>query len=302
MADSPADCQGTVCDGSGHAVKGVDEANVVAPADPCLVGTCDATGAPGTAPGPAGTPCTSDGGAHVCDGAGHCVECVHAADCPGGEACSATNVCVPMTCADGMKDGNETDVYCGGGACPPCALGKMCLLDPDCASGACDAAALTCVADTCADHRKDGDETDVDCGGSCPTPCAVGKGCAADADCATNACDAVTLTCDADPCMDGRQDGDETDVDCGGSACTARCAIGKMCKADADCVAPQACDAISLTCVNNQCSDHRKDGNETDVDCGGVDNCLRCPTGQKCLVPTDCRSGHTCDAATLTCL
>lgn len=41
---------------------------------------------------------------------------------------------------------------------------------------------------TCTDGIKNGNETDVDCGGSCPNKCAVGKACAANGDCQTNAC------------------------------------------------------------------------------------------------------------------
>src|SRR5690242_2058603 len=37
---------------------------------------------------------------------------------------------------------------------------------------------------TCTDGVKNGDETDVDCGGSCSNKCAVGKGCGTATDCA----------------------------------------------------------------------------------------------------------------------
>src|SRR5258707_2062246 len=39
------------------------------------------------------------------------------------------------SCADGIKNGNETDVDCGGGACPPCAPGKQSNCRSDCGSG-----------------------------------------------------------------------------------------------------------------------------------------------------------------------
>jgi hypothetical protein len=198
-----------------------------------------------------------------------------------------------------VKDGTETDVDCGG-LCPPCADGKMCKVDNDCTSMGCDALSLTCVANPCTDHQKDGTETDVDCGGgTCPT-CADGKHCMVNSDCTSMACDAVSFTCDASQCMDGKPDGNETDVDCGGGQCP-QCAIGKKCLGDTDCVSPSACDANSLTCVGNQCADHRKDGNETDVDCGGTDACARCPTGKACMVNSDCQSGHTCNGVTHTC-
>jgi len=46
--------------------------------------------------------------------------------------------------------------------------------------------------DTCANGALDGDETSVDCGGSCP-PCGVGESCATNADCAMGEC--VTEVC-----------------------------------------------------------------------------------------------------------
>lgn len=78
-----------------------------------------------------------------------------------------TNFCVgggpQPTCDDGIQNGDETGVDCGG-SCAPCA--------------------------TCNDGIQNGNETGVDCGGSC-------------AACPT--------------CNDGIQNGDETGIDCGGS-------------------------------------------------------------------------------------
>jgi hypothetical protein len=45
----------------------------------------------------------------------------------------------PATCFDGAKDGNETDVDCGGGQCPGCALGSACAIATDCATASCSA-------------------------------------------------------------------------------------------------------------------------------------------------------------------
>ena len=41
------------------------------------------------------------------------------------------------TCFNGAKDGNETDIDCGGGDCLPCRGGKQCENDADCADGGC---------------------------------------------------------------------------------------------------------------------------------------------------------------------
>jgi beta-glucosidase len=41
------------------------------------------------------------------------------------------------TCTDTVKNGNETDVDCGGPTCPDCPNGKTCLVNGDCVSGNC---------------------------------------------------------------------------------------------------------------------------------------------------------------------
>jgi hypothetical protein len=48
------------------------------------------------------------------------------------------------TCADSVQDGTETDVDCGGGACPTCATGKKCNVGTDCTSAVCNTATLKC--------------------------------------------------------------------------------------------------------------------------------------------------------------
>jgi Cys-rich repeat protein len=157
----------------------------------------------------------------------------------------------------------------------------QCLHSSDCADGKVCSAARRCVSATC---------TDVDCGGNCP-PCDNGKTCQVDADCASNACDDVGHTCVANQCHDQRQNGDETDADCGGSTCP-KCANGKSCILSSDCMY-DACDLFKLVCVNWQCGDHRKDGPETDVDCGGQ-ICNACLSGQTCASSLDCQAGHLC--------
>jgi hypothetical protein len=108
--------------------------------------------------------------------------------------CSST---VP-SCTDGVKNGSETGVDCGG-TCPACA--------PTCTDGVkngsetgvdCGGTCPAC-APTCTDGVKNGTETGVDCGGTCP------------------AC--------APTCTDGIKNGMETGIDCGGTcpACSSSC-------------------------------------------------------------------------------
>ena len=96
-----------------------------------------------------------------------------------------------------------------------------------CASGRCSTAT---PANACRDRNRDGDETDVDCGGACQ-PCTTGAGCTAPADCQSAACDAGH--CRAPTCSDGVRDGLESDVDCGGIC--GKCQLGQVCAGAADC-------------------------------------------------------------------
>jgi hypothetical protein len=58
-------------------------------------------------------------------------------------------------------------------------------------------------------------------------------------------------TAPVEPCSNGKKDGSETDVDCGGS-CTTKCATGKGCDDLRDCVASNVCDADK--CRANGCN------------------------------------------------
>jgi hypothetical protein len=92
----------------------------------------------------------------------------------------------------------ETDIDCGGDACPPCALGRACKVEADCTTGSCRAGICAARASacepvdpqnpSCADCVKDGMETDVDCGGDACLPCGASKGCKAAADCLGGQC------------------------------------------------------------------------------------------------------------------
>ena len=108
-----------------------------------------------------------------------------------------TNFCISggtPTCSDGIQNGNETGVDCGGPDCPACP--------------------------TCSDGIQNGNETGVDCGGpdcpACPT-CSDGiqNGNETGVDCGGPDCPACPT------CSDGIQNGNETGVDCGGPDCPA---------------------------------------------------------------------------------
>jgi hypothetical protein len=96
-------------------------------------------------------------------------------------------------------------------------------------------------SNTCSDGKKGGNETDIDCGGSC-SPCPNGDGCKVDGDCESKLCSSGI--CRAPTCMDQTKNGSESDVDCGGSC--AGCAVGKTCQVNLDCDSG-VCDAGKCT-------------------------------------------------------
>jgi len=186
-----------------------------------------------------------DSGGGTCGACAVGKACLQNPDCL-TTACDAVSfTCVATQCTDHQKDGAETGVDCGGGTCPACGLGQACNLDTDCTGGACDAITHACVSSQCVDHQKDGNETDIDCGGGICSACAVGKICIANTDCTSNACDGITFTCDTNQCFDHKKDGAETDVDCGGGTCSA-CAVGLRCSTSLDCQPGHFCNASKV--------------------------------------------------------
>jgi hypothetical protein len=89
-------------------------------------------------------------------------------------------------------------------------------------------------------------------------------------------------------CIDGKQNGDESDVDCGGSMCGA-CVDGKACGADNDCASAK-CE--SGVCIG--CNDKIKNNGEAGVDCGGPCS-LKYDDGTPCGKGADCSSGECTD-------
>ncbi|MFP6685782.1 MAG: hypothetical protein VB934_13765, partial [Polyangiaceae bacterium] len=106
--------------------------------------------------------------------------------------------------------------------------------------------------------------------------------------------------CQAATCNDAVKNSNETDVDCGGSSFNQgsmqpclRCADGKVC------VEVGGSDCESKVCTNGicavpSCTDGVTNGVETDIDCGGANNCTRCENGDACAENSDCQVGSTC--------
>jgi hypothetical protein len=101
----------------------------------------------------------------------------------------------------------------------------------------------------CTDQISNGSETGVDCGGGCGR-CEIGDSCKVNADCEDSDCQGGT--CTAFPCFNGKADGNEADVDCGGGECRT-CSGGRECSVDSDC-ASGTCEIATNTCAGLELS------------------------------------------------
>jgi hypothetical protein len=219
------------------------------------------------------------------DCGGSCIACDIGGECQVGKDCKSgvckAGVCQAPTCADGVSNGAETDVDCGGPACGMCAVGLKCVYPGDCQTSIC--VGGQCRTPDCTDGIKNGVETDIDCGGgNCPK-CDPLKKCLVYTDCMQGVC--ANLVCQAASCKDGVKNGDETDIDCGGSACGS-CLPSKGCVNDTDCV-QGICNTSTHVCDPPSCTDLIRNGTETDIDCGGG-GCPVCDDGRGCVNDNDC--------------
>lgn len=93
------------------------------------------------------------------------------------------------SCSDGILNGNETGLDCGGSQCDKCEAGQECLEVRDCKAGlscvhlSSEESKLVCQAPSCNDKAVNGNETDMDCGGSDCPKCSAGNVCVTDNDC-----------------------------------------------------------------------------------------------------------------------
>jgi hypothetical protein len=283
------DCVTRVCDGAGHLTLVADPLDILDDGNACTRDLCA-----GLAPRNEPWVDQTCGASGACDGHGNCAACVISAQC-GTDTICVDNRCVPTTCLDGVKNGYETALDCGGPSCVPCAANKPCLRDRDCLSDVCDPDTKLCAASSCGDGKRNGAEADVDCGGPCALLCAAGARCGQDADCLGGRCSgSICLP----SCVDGVKNGAETGLDCGGGLC-APCGLGAGCQDASDCGSGYCQRGI---CVAASCVDGEATEGETDVDCGGA--CAPCSPGKGCVTGADCESavcaGTICASASCT--
>jgi hypothetical protein len=155
---------------------------------------------------------------------------------------------------------------CASGVCAPSAVvvndaGRA----PD--AGNCSTHTCVCQAPSCNDGVKNGNEADVDCGGSCEKKCVDAETCNTAADCVSGVCggagehDGGPGLCQPPSCSDGVLNGTETAVDCGSSG---KCPEGETCQSCAGCTTGEDCN-MGTDCTSGICS--------------GTGGTCSCPTG-----------------------
>lgn len=233
-----------------------------------------------------------DGGSNPAKG---CFAKLEAKFGPGG-CVTAGDTAALETMADTYVDAVVCALDPAGGTClatptpaptstPSCAaIGQSCATASQCCSLACSGGA--CVS-SCSNGMQDGNETGVDCGGSC-SPCPVGGGCVATNDCVQNAvcsagqcvCAAGYSDCNGSP-VDGCEVNTSADVNnCG--ACNNVCSLPnaiQVCSASSCAIA--ACNMGYANCDNftgNGCEVNTQASN---ANCGGCN--VVCPMGFTCV-------------------
>lgn len=185
----------------------------------------------------------TDCGGPTCDPCGATLGCKVNADCVSKNCDTSIHKCAAETCTDGVINGKETDVDCGGSFCPGCGFAQICKGPNDCKGAICSANHV--CAESCTDGSKSAglNETDVDCGGDVCPPCETGLACNGPTDCNNKVC--TGNACAAAKCTDTIQNGTESDIDCGGGKCS-KCEAAQKCQLPADC--------RSNSCVNLKCA------------------------------------------------
>ncbi|MEP7119627.1 MAG: lamin tail domain-containing protein [Byssovorax sp.] len=192
VPSNPPAAQGTscggvlVCDGNG-ACLGCNQASDCPGMDTeCQTRTC-AGGACGLAFQPVGTVIATQvgGDCHMneCNGSGTIVSIVDPND-PSTDG----NQCTADTCVNGAPvhtplPAGTACAQMGGKVCSANGACVQCTTAADCSSGSC----VNNACETCTDGAKNGNETGVDCGGSC-IGCAFGSPCNANTDCGSGVC------------------------------------------------------------------------------------------------------------------
>lgn len=234
-----------------------------------LLGACSLANSPGDpkADPKAGQGATSAGGkGSTVSSGGSDAAASSVGSSMGGQGGSSS----PASCTDGMVNGGETDVDCGGPDCTPCVPGKNCNQPEDCDSGLCE-------NKVCAPKKDNG----ADC--TFPKECSSGF-CTAEGVCCQSDCTDACYSCKQ--ANTGQSDGSCAPVSAGkdpGDDCSP---VSNMCITD-------TCDGAGSCAIQPA-------GTVCDVSylCDGKS----ASCSSKCSADVDCVSGYTCYAPAADCV
>ena len=180
-----------------------------------------------------------------------------------------TNTPTAGGCTDSVKNGEETDVDCGGDECPRCAVDKVCSVDSDCSS-------FACLSSKCVEAPSSAPSVPPSAFPSGVPSAAPSFGPTVSPSLAPSAApsqapsgaptnlpsnapsvppsglpsvapsEAPSAAPSEASCTNGSKDVGESDTDCGGDRCP-QCAVGKDCN--------NADDCESLACFDGTCAD-----------------------------------------------
>jgi hypothetical protein len=217
-------------------------------------------------------------------------------DCPATGTACATPVCDQGVCSTTKAQSgaactdNNGKVCDGNGACVEC------VADGDCTGGKVCDSSHACVAGSCMDNKKDGTETDVDCGGAGCSPCDNTKACTGNSDCKSAYCASnVCTACTADA-----QCGTNNYCETATGTCKATKTPGSTCGGASECASGFCVDGVCCdtacngTCV--ACTAAKKQSGMGDGTCGtakdGTDPHGTCPAQS----PLVCGNTGVCTA------
>jgi hypothetical protein len=169
--------------------------------------------------------------------------------------------------------------------------GGGCTSDAECGGGVC-LPDGTCGDPSCTDRVRNGSETDVDCGGSCPS-CADGDTCSIDSDCVSGRCAAsvcappllaVGATCTSpDQCASGTCRAFGASSVCS-EACTTTCSVGGLACFEGFCTPSTFCENPDGFGDGPGCT-----GSDCDR-CAATATCVEQPSGAYSCI---CNTGYT---------
>src|SRR5262249_9574882 len=95
-SQTAGDCQRNQCDGSGSVASVPDDSDVPVDGNQCTNDVCTNC-VPSNPPSAPHSACSQSGGS-LCDGAGNCVSCLAASDCPGVDTECSVRTCTAGAC------------------------------------------------------------------------------------------------------------------------------------------------------------------------------------------------------------